>query len=124
MLFRIHNSRIKRELPKRVESTADRWKNNKKSRYFFVDYIIQRFGTNNDCNKLRYPVMQNISYEFFNGMLFSASRLMNATCILGDRVIKYWKHVTKSAKSYFDINMNWMRRKITGKSPPYNAAYN
>lgn len=43
----------------------------KKDCYFFVDYIIQRFGTNNDCNKLRYPVMQNISYEFFNGMLFS-----------------------------------------------------
>lgn len=77
-----------------------------KSRYFFVDYIIQRFGTNNDCNKLRYPVMQNISYEFFNGVLFSTSWLMNATCILGDRVIKYWKHVTKSAKSHFDINRN------------------
>lgn len=42
----------------------------KKGRYFFVDYIIQRFGTNNNCNKLRYPVMQNISYEFFNGMFF------------------------------------------------------
>lgn len=37
---------------------------------FFADYIIQRFGTNNDCNKQRYPAMQNISYEFFNGMLF------------------------------------------------------
>lgn len=34
MLFRIHNSRIKRELPKRVESTADRWKNDKKAAIF------------------------------------------------------------------------------------------
>jgi len=25
------------------------------------------------------PAMQNISYEFFNGMLFSTSQLMNAT---------------------------------------------
>jgi len=76
-MFRIHNSRIKRELPKRVESTADRWKNDgkmgkkkkekkkkkkkkkkegkrkKEGRLFFVDYIIQCFGTNDDCCKLR-----------------------------------------------------------------------